>query len=343
VKSAASSSTKIRIRTQKDIGFGYDSEASDREEDPSIEEQIILRCRPGDDAQYVKGCLERKEVPDMMIKFKGCSSLEKADVDPRRAVVRIRKNLYSAKLVDLPTIIESSKTLDRKSLYKTADICQMLILGDQISHEETILAYPSRPSDYIYPHGITPPLRLVRKRRFRKRISNRTIEQLESKLDELLKADAAAESTTYEIITPQSQSHTRDNSLAPSDYGTPLPNEDELFDEGGESEMSDEDFAGELEQMVQEADTPVPTPGDEESETDESDGEEGEGGEDVEGEKLKAQREQEIRELEETIVQKRIAVLGIVNPIVRGRVLEGLGRLEAELELKRSQLEEDEG
>ena len=94
-------------------------------------------------------------------------------IDPRRAVVRIRRNLYAAKLVDLPTIIETSKTLDKKNLYKTGDICQMLLVGEQISHEETILAYPSKPSDYIYPHGITPPLRWVRKRRFRKRISNR--------------------------------------------------------------------------------------------------------------------------------------------------------------------------
>ena len=175
VKSSASTSTKIRIRTQKDVGFGYDSEASDREDDPSIEEQIILRARPGEDADYIKECLERKEVPDMTIKFKGMSMYQEkyANEDARRAVVRIRKNLYSAKLVDLPTIIESSKTLDRKALYKTADICQMLIIGDPISHEETILAYPSKPSDYIYPHGITPPLRWVRKRRFRKRISNR--------------------------------------------------------------------------------------------------------------------------------------------------------------------------
>jgi len=71
VKSAASASTKIRIKNQKDVGLGYDSEASDREEDPAIEEQIILRCRPGEDAEYLRGCLERKEVPDMMIKFKG--------------------------------------------------------------------------------------------------------------------------------------------------------------------------------------------------------------------------------------------------------------------------------
>ena len=117
-------------------------------------------------------------------------------------------------------------------------------------------------------------------------------------------------------------------------------NEDELFDE---EDGSEDDFAGELEQMVQEADTPIPTPNDaeEESESEDSEGEEGDV-EDVEGEKLKLQREQEIRELEETIVQKRIAVMGIVNPIVRGRVLEGLGRLESELMLKRQQLEEEE-
>ena len=60
VKSAASASTKIRIRNQKDVGLGYDSQASDREDDPAIEEQIILRCRPGEDAAYLRQCLERK-------------------------------------------------------------------------------------------------------------------------------------------------------------------------------------------------------------------------------------------------------------------------------------------
>ena len=76
VKSKASGSTKIRIRTQKDIGLGYDSEASDREDDPAIEEQIILRCRPGEDTEYLKSCLERKEIPDIMIKFKGTTTSE---------------------------------------------------------------------------------------------------------------------------------------------------------------------------------------------------------------------------------------------------------------------------
>lgn len=146
-------------------------------------------------------------------------------------------------------------------------------------------------------------------------------------------------------MLPHSHTDTRSNSVAPSDFGSPLPlNDDELFE--GES-GSEDDFAGELEQMVQEADTPVPTPHDgpvdEESESDESEGEEAaDAEEDAEDEKLKAQREQEIRELEETIMQKRISVATIVNPIVRGRVLEGLMRLESELALKKRQFEDEE-
>ena len=68
---AATPSTKIRIRNQKDVGLGYDSEASDREDDPAIEEQIILRCRNVDDAEYISKCIEEKQVPEVMIKFKG--------------------------------------------------------------------------------------------------------------------------------------------------------------------------------------------------------------------------------------------------------------------------------
>ena len=33
--------------------------------------------------------------------------------------------MYSAKLVDLPCIIEAQKTLDNKRMFKVADICQV--------------------------------------------------------------------------------------------------------------------------------------------------------------------------------------------------------------------------
>jgi len=43
--------------------------------------------------------------------------------------------------VDLPTIIESQKTIDRKTFYKTADISQMLICkeGEPSDDEEPMV------------------------------------------------------------------------------------------------------------------------------------------------------------------------------------------------------------
>ena len=48
-------------------------------------------------------------------------------IDSRRAVFHIGTHLYSAKLVDLPCIIESQKTIDGKQMFKVADICQVIL------------------------------------------------------------------------------------------------------------------------------------------------------------------------------------------------------------------------
>jgi transcription initiation factor TFIID subunit 7 len=97
-------------------------------------------------------------------------------------------------LVDLPCIIESQKTLDNQHLFKVADISQMLLVEKAVKDESTITKDPLIIDDYIWPHGITPPLRHVRKRRFRKRLSRQTIEVVEEKVDELLKAEEGCES-----------------------------------------------------------------------------------------------------------------------------------------------------
>lgn len=57
----------------------------------------------------------------------------------RHAEVRLDHWLLPGKVVDLPTVIESLKTIDSKSFYKTADICQMLLCKeeeDQVTDEE---------------------------------------------------------------------------------------------------------------------------------------------------------------------------------------------------------------
>lgn len=50
----------------------------------------------------------------------------KLDNDLRYGEVRFDHWLLYAKVIDLPSVIESLKTIDNKSFYKTADICQMV-------------------------------------------------------------------------------------------------------------------------------------------------------------------------------------------------------------------------
>ncbi len=85
--------------------------------------------------------------------------------------------------MDLPTIVESQKTIDNKTFYKTADICQILICkeGDDFENEE---ASPNKrkkdphkvDKKYLWPHGVGPPLKNCRKRRFRKTRKKKYVE-----------------------------------------------------------------------------------------------------------------------------------------------------------------------
>ncbi|XP_022436414.1 transcription initiation factor TFIID subunit 7-like [Monodon monoceros] len=99
--------------------------------------------------------------------------------DGRHAVVGVEDVSLSAKLVDLPCVVESLKTLDKTTFYKTADISQMLVCtaaGGVHSHPEEPVtstdlkairkSKKERQKKHIWKHGITPPLRNVKKRSF---------------------------------------------------------------------------------------------------------------------------------------------------------------------------------
>ena len=175
------------------LGVGYDSEASDREEDPAIEEEFIVRMLPGEDCEYLRKAIEDKRWgprnqggADIRLKF--------LHTNGRRAVFIIRGHIYAATLVDLPCVIEGMKSWDRRGWWKTADICQMLLVLGLVNTENEALEYvlPGKELDKVtwqYAHGLTPPMRWVRKRRFRKRVSNRTIEAVEEEVERLLRLD----------------------------------------------------------------------------------------------------------------------------------------------------------
>lgn len=50
--------------------------------------------------------------------------------DGRHGIVRVDRVPLACKLVDLPCMIESLKTVDKKTFYKTADVCQVTHYSD---------------------------------------------------------------------------------------------------------------------------------------------------------------------------------------------------------------------
>ena len=187
------------------LGVGYDSESSDREIDPAIEEEFILRMEPGSDCDYLRQAVTEKRFgprsdggADVRLKF-----LQR---DGRRAVVTIKGRNYAACLADLPCIIEGMKSWDKRGWWKSADICQMLLVLGKIEKEDEALTYPITGKDvdtktWQHAHGLTPPMRFVRKRRFRKRVSNRTIEAVEEEVERLLQADSECiGESKYEVL-----------------------------------------------------------------------------------------------------------------------------------------------
>uniref|UniRef100_A0A3Q2X8W2 TAF7 RNA polymerase II, TATA box binding protein (TBP)-associated factor n=1 Tax=Hippocampus comes TaxID=109280 RepID=A0A3Q2X8W2_HIPCM len=134
--------------------------------------------------------------------------------DGRHGIVRVDRVPLACKLVDLPCIIESLKTVDKKTFYKTADVCQMLVCtldGDLYppleeptgTDPKTKKKDKDKDKKFIWNHGITCPLKNTRKRRFRKTAKKKYIESpdVEKEVKRLLSTDADA--VSVRILPPQ--------------------------------------------------------------------------------------------------------------------------------------------
>jgi transcription initiation factor TFIID subunit 7 len=233
-------------------GVGYDSEAEEAEEDPAIESQFILRMQPGPDCDLLRKAIEEKKIGKPSAEGGTMVVFRFFDGEGRRAIISIQNRLYAAAMVDLPCVIESMKSWNKKDWVKTADVCQMLLVLGRVANEEEAKRYPLpqevHPHKHQYPHGLTPPMHWVRRRRFRPRQSYHEIEQRETMVNKLLAEDESARtsggSTEYEII---------DENKPESDMGS--------SDEDAEGE--EEDIAETTEYLLE-----GETPGGEEIEVD---------------------------------------------------------------------------
>ena len=175
--------------------------------------------------------------------------------DMRHANVKFDGWTLPGKLMDLPTIIESLKTLDNKAFYKTADISQILICKDKEDFEDepeesTRKTKDGKEKRYLFPHGVTKPLKNVRKKRFRKMLKKKNVDmaEIEKEVKRLLRTDNEAKSIRFEIVNEdgagQSTSGIGDASLGRSDSTSGFVGGDALASLKPGSNMFDDYGAG---------------------------------------------------------------------------------------------------
>ncbi|OCT49366.1 transcription initiation factor TFIID subunit D6 [Cladophialophora carrionii] len=238
---------KIPKRTP---GVGYDSEleseyendknqmAVGREKDPVIHEGFILRMQPGQDCDYLRKSIEDGKAGEILSKGGAAINLRMLDTLGRRGILQIKDHKYATSLVDLPCILEGMKSWDKKGWIKSIDICQMLLVLGRCKDEQEARNYPLPedvdPKSYQYAHGITAPMKWVRKRRFArtKRARVDDIEAVERRVHALLEADKAAVNTKYQLLD-------HDPRLDEHGYST------DLEEEEGEEDDEDEDAEAE--------------------------------------------------------------------------------------------------
>ncbi|KAF7683745.1 Transcription initiation factor TFIID subunit 7 [Astathelohania contejeani] len=122
-------------------------------------------------------------------------SFELKVLSDNKVILKNDKEVYEGVVVKLPTIIESHKTLDNKQFYKVADVGSMIQIKDKKG--EDIEDDKELNIELLETSGITPPMKFAKIRRFRKKHTKAyKAEEIERKVEELLKRDAEAISVT---------------------------------------------------------------------------------------------------------------------------------------------------
>ncbi|KAI4317477.1 hypothetical protein L6164_025344 [Bauhinia variegata] len=192
-----------------------------------MEEQFILRVPPSV-AEQIERLLNESSSSDDKSLDLSCSE------DGRSGTFVIGNESFPASLLDLPCAVESYKTYDDSCLIKTADIGQMIMVRE---------AGDAAPDVTEYRHGLTPPMRDARKRRFRREpdLNPEFISLVEK---DLLKIMARGAADNMDILASAEQEEGAANKPA----ATPVAKDDDVREtaandgepERSESEDSDD-------------------------------------------------------------------------------------------------------
>ncbi|GEQ68485.1 hypothetical protein JCM33374_g2153 [Metschnikowia sp. JCM 33374] len=207
---------KVRIKPTRVPGEGYDSEAPDVEDDPLLEQAIAVRFVNDANLDFLHSAADTGDFSNVNIKW----------ITRDKAVVNVNSTLYSARLIDLPTLTELYKTVDKKNIFKTIDVSQILLVLRTINPknlnmdtdfevpEEYTYTHPLyklsvnkeiRPTKTAYKHGLSNSFDDVYRRFRPKKVNHRLMTDIESRVDEIVRRDSEAQESHYEYVNPRSQ------------------------------------------------------------------------------------------------------------------------------------------
>lgn len=268
---------KVRIKPTRIPGEGYDSEAPDVEDDPLIEQGILIRFMDDANLDFVHNAVSTGDLSNVNIKW----------ITREKAVINVNLTLYSARLLDLPTLTELYKTVDKKNIFKTIDISQILLVLHPINPKqlnmETDFEVPEshtythpiyelstnkeiRNTKSVYRHGLSYAFEDVYRRFKPRKVNHRVMQDIELRVDELVRRDAEAQESHYEYVDPSTQnrrggSHSHVGTPSQSIPSTPSaralsPREAEEYEAESQQEMDidlEADIDNALEQELAEA------------------------------------------------------------------------------------------
>lgn len=207
---------KVRIKPTRVPGEGYDSEAPDVEDDPLLEQAIAVRFLNDANLDFLHSAADTGDFSNVNIKW----------ITRDKAVVNVNLTLYSARLIDLPTLTELYKTVDKKNIFKTIDVSQILLVLRTINPknlnmetdfevpEEYTYTHPLyklsvnkeiRPSKTAYKHGLSNSFDDVYRRFRPKKVNHRLMADIELRVDEIVRRDSEAQESHYEYVNPKLQ------------------------------------------------------------------------------------------------------------------------------------------
>lgn len=127
-------------------------------------------------------------------------------INQKEGILSYENKTYSGYLADLPCLIESHKTLDNRQFIKIGDISKIFIFSETENQKEREEASLS---------GLTPPMKYVKIRRFRKRLTKAPIvEEIEKAVSNLLMKDKEAVRIDVQLINKNESDSEDVSSLA---------------------------------------------------------------------------------------------------------------------------------